>query len=383
MKKVHWNNGKRPEKTGAVQPGIVSYGNLLFISGIGAHFEGDIKAHTKHVLDEVQKSSRPSGSSMEKVLKVNVYLNDLKDYAGMNEMFLGRFGPEPGRAYDHRGRRRHSRQLARRDRLHRQRVIPDRPAARQNGGPPPTPSAGADTAQFRPPAISLPKGGGAIHGMGEKFTTNLASGTGAMAIPIPVSSGRGGVGPALDLRYDSGAGNGPFGLGWQLGLPAIARKTDKGLPQYRDAAESDVFILSGPEDLVPVLVANGDQWIPEAVPDRTIDTGYLRHSPLPAAGRGALRPHRAVVHTTTPPTSSGACFPDNVTTWYGRTRESRIDDPEHPERIYTWSICESRDDKGNAVRYTYQGEDDVGVDRTRVEEVHRTPRRKAARRTVI
>ena len=33
---------------------------------------------------------------MEKVLKVNVYLNDLKDYAAMNEVFLGRFGPEPG-----------------------------------------------------------------------------------------------------------------------------------------------------------------------------------------------------------------------------------------------------------------------------------------------
>ena len=76
--------------------GVVSYGNLLFISGIGAHFEGDIKAHTKHVLDEIQKNLERAGSSMEKVLKVNVYLNDLKDYAGMNEMFLGRFGPEPG-----------------------------------------------------------------------------------------------------------------------------------------------------------------------------------------------------------------------------------------------------------------------------------------------
>ncbi len=66
-----------------------------FIAGIGAHFEGDIKAHTKHVLDEIQKRLEEAGSSMEKVLKVNVYLNDLKDYAGMNEMFLGRFGPEP------------------------------------------------------------------------------------------------------------------------------------------------------------------------------------------------------------------------------------------------------------------------------------------------
>jgi len=93
-KKVHWRNGKRPEKT-PLFSGIVSYGNLVFIAGIGAHFEGDIKAHTKHVLDEIQKRLEEAGSSMEKVLKVNVYLNDLKDYAGMNEMFLGRFGAEP------------------------------------------------------------------------------------------------------------------------------------------------------------------------------------------------------------------------------------------------------------------------------------------------
>ena len=93
-KKVLGQNGKRPEKT-PLFSGIVTFGNLVFIAGIGAHFEGDIKSHTKHVLDEIQKRLEEAGSSMEKVLKVNVYLNDLKDYAGMNEMFLGRFGAEP------------------------------------------------------------------------------------------------------------------------------------------------------------------------------------------------------------------------------------------------------------------------------------------------
>ena len=94
-KKVHYPNGKPPDKPGLFN-NAVSYGNLVFISGIGAHFEGDIKAHTKHVLDELKKSLERAGSSMEKVLKVNVYLNDLKDYDGMNEVFRGSFGPEPG-----------------------------------------------------------------------------------------------------------------------------------------------------------------------------------------------------------------------------------------------------------------------------------------------
>ena len=93
-KKVHWSGGKRPDRT-PLFSGVVSYGNLVFIAGIGAHFDGDIKAHTRHVLDEIQKRLEEIGSSMEKVVKVNVYLNDLKDYAGMNEVFLGRFGSEP------------------------------------------------------------------------------------------------------------------------------------------------------------------------------------------------------------------------------------------------------------------------------------------------
>lgn len=94
VKKVHYKDGRKPDKP-TLFSGTVSYGNLLFIAGVGAHFEGDIKAHTKHVLDQIQQQLESVGSSMEKVLKCNVYLNDLKDYAGMNEVFLGRFGSEP------------------------------------------------------------------------------------------------------------------------------------------------------------------------------------------------------------------------------------------------------------------------------------------------
>lgn len=94
QKKVWWTDGKVPEKQQLFSP-AVSYGNLLFISGIGAHFEGDIKAHTKHVLDEIQQKLESAGSSMNKVLKAQVYLADLKDYDGMNEVFKGRFGAEP------------------------------------------------------------------------------------------------------------------------------------------------------------------------------------------------------------------------------------------------------------------------------------------------
>src|SRR5438552_575365 len=110
------------------------------------------------------------------------------------------------------------------------------------------------------PVIALPKGGGAIRGIGEKFAANPVTGTGTMTVPIATSPGRAGFGPQLSLSYDSGAGNGLFGFGWSLSLPSITRKTDKGLPQYRDAEESDVYILSGAEDLVPVLRSDGKRF---------------------------------------------------------------------------------------------------------------------------
>src|SRR5713101_8453630 len=85
------------------------------------------------------------------------------------------------------------------------------------------------------PAISLPKGGGAIRGMGEKFAANPVTGTGSMSVPLATSPGRSGFGPQLSLSYDSAAGNGPFGFGWALSIAALTLKTEKGLPLHRPA----------------------------------------------------------------------------------------------------------------------------------------------------
>ena len=120
------------------------------------------------------------------------------------------------------------------------------------------PSEGKGDTSALAPALQLPKGGGAIRGIGEKFAANPVTGTASMSVPIAINPGRSGFGPQLSLSYDSGAGNGPFGFGWHLSLPSIPRKTDKGLPQYLDAgdSDSDLFVFSGAEDLVRVLVQN-------------------------------------------------------------------------------------------------------------------------------
>jgi len=76
--------------------GNTKLGNLVFIAGKGAHVAPfEIKAHTEIVLKELEKELVAAGSSMEKVLKVTVYLNDIADYKAMNEVYRGRFGKNP------------------------------------------------------------------------------------------------------------------------------------------------------------------------------------------------------------------------------------------------------------------------------------------------
>jgi 2-iminobutanoate/2-iminopropanoate deaminase len=94
-KKVIYRDGKKPAKPSTRMSGTVAYGNLIFISGVGYHKEGDIKVHTKAVLDSIKEQLESAGSSMSKVLKCNVYLNDMKDFEGMNSVYDGSFGDEP------------------------------------------------------------------------------------------------------------------------------------------------------------------------------------------------------------------------------------------------------------------------------------------------
>ena len=76
--------------------GHTKLGNMVFIAGKGAHVAPfTIAAHTDIALKELEKELIAAGSSMEKVLKVTVFLNDIADYKGMNEVYKGRFGANP------------------------------------------------------------------------------------------------------------------------------------------------------------------------------------------------------------------------------------------------------------------------------------------------
>ena len=184
------------------------------------------------------------------------------------------------------------------------------------------------------PAIVLPKGGGAISGMGEKFAANPVTGTGSMSVPIATSPGRSGFGPQMSINYDSGTANGPFGFGWKLSLPAISRKTDKGLPRYRDAEEADTFILSGAEDLVPLLLRVDNDWVRDVLPPRTVyGNQYIIHRYRPRVEGLFARIERwANTANATDMFWAPARFPRTTSRrgTAGRRRAFRVADPADP-----------------------------------------------------
>jgi RHS repeat-associated protein len=197
------------------------------------------------------------------------------------------------------------------------------------------------------PRLTLPKGGGAIHAIDEKFTVNPANGSAQATLPLPLTPAR--SAPSLKLGYDSGNGNGPFGLGWMLDLAAIQRRTNKQLPRYADRDESDVFTFSGSEDLVPMLHDDGTPW------ESTSGAYHLkRYRPRVETGFSRIeRVWRDGDASFYWKVTSRA----NAVTFYGLTAASRLADPTDPRKVFRWLPELSFDDQGNVVAYEYKAED--------------------------
>jgi hypothetical protein len=198
--------------------------------------------------------------------------------------------------------------------------------------------------------ISLPQGGGALQGMGEKFAPDLHTGTGNFTVPIALPAGRNGFQPQISLVYSTGTGNGPFGLGWSLSIPGVSRKTSKGIPRYDD--ESDVFVLSGAEDLVPVEQGDGkthyqprtEGLFARILHHRDADNDYWE-----VRSKDGL----TSLYGTPRPTGSAADWTDPAVI--------RDPDPTKPHHIAAWKLTRTLDPFGNRIDYLYE-RDDVQTD---------------------
>ncbi|RPJ85856.1 MAG: hypothetical protein EHM18_09185, partial [Acidobacteria bacterium] len=186
--------------------------------------------------------------------------------------------------------------------------------------------------------MSIPKGGGAIQGMGETFQPNPYTGTGHFSIPIFTSRARNDFHPKLRLQYSTGSGNSPFGFGWQLSLPRVSRKTEKGLPSYTD---EDTFIISGAEDLVPVfrkvVVNNQIAWERDRFTSADGQHTITRYRPRTEGTFARIEKWERIggnqerigeIHWR-------SITKENITSVYGPSPSSRIVDPETAQQPAT------------------------------------------------
>ncbi|MCK5694753.1 MAG: hypothetical protein KAI08_17930, partial [Bacteroidales bacterium] len=204
-------------------------------------------------------------------------------------------------------------------------------------------NAGVDKSGVKPNVLSLPSGPGSIEGLGESFEPQLNSGTATYSVPLMVPPGRNGFAPELALVYNSGNGNGPFGLGWKIDFPYIQRQTDKGQPFYTqwpdgdgidndkdgetdEYDEFDTLILSNGEELVPL---NDGSWRSENEED------FLR---LERQATGWIAKRK-----------------DGVTLRFGTNTTSRVQDRN--DRIFKWCITEMIDTNGNQIFFSYEKKD--------------------------
>ncbi|KAI9164054.1 SpvB-domain-containing protein [Paramyrothecium foliicola] len=218
------------------------------------------------------------------------------------------------------------------------------------------------------PSLKAPTGGGALKAIDEKFEVTAATGSCSLSIPFTITPGRNELTPEVSLSYDSSGGNGPFGLGWTLSLPSITRKTSKGIPQYLDHEESDVFILAGLEDLVPNMTkkvtVTSDGYAVRQYKPRT--EGSFHRIERWSKGNDS---HWRVITAT------------NVTSVYGQTSNSKIMNSADG-RVAVWHLCYTYDTKGNAIQYTYKEEDSVGIDTQQANELHRTSISRSCKRYI-
>jgi hypothetical protein len=212
------------------------------------------------------------------------------------------------------------------------------------------------------PGSLLAEGGGR-RSIREKFNVNAVTGGISLTVPIHTSPGRSDFGPTLALVYDSGTANanGVFGVGWHLlGVDNISRKTSQCIPLYGDGTkDTDLFLLSGGDDLVPARRRGEDVLDERAVGDFHV----CRYRPR--VETQAMRIERWANTKDAGDVYWQTISSQNVTTIFGKTNDSRIfanDDRTSTKRIFSWVACESYDGHGNHIVYSYKAENSAGVD---------------------
>ena len=89
-----------PAPIGPYSQAVVTTGSLVFVAGqipinpaTGQIVEGDIKAQTQRVLENLEAILTKAGATYQNVVKTTVFLKDMNEFSGMNEVY-GKFFKE-------------------------------------------------------------------------------------------------------------------------------------------------------------------------------------------------------------------------------------------------------------------------------------------------
>lgn len=201
--------------------------------------------------------------------------------------------------------------------------------------------------------LSLPKGGGAITGMGESLGAIGPSGLASLTVPLPISAGRG-YAPALALSYSSGSGNGPFGLGWNVAVMSIRRRTSEGVPHYDPR---DEFI--GPNGEVLIAVSESDK---KSLSQHDASVEFTVTCYQPRIEGGFDRIEFWQPKDTASQTAFWRVYStDGQQHCLGKTAQAHIANPDNPMQIAEWLLEESVSATGEHICYGYQSEDDSNI----------------------
>lgn len=218
------------------------------------------------------------------------------------------------------------------------------------------------------PSISLTKGGGAIKGIDETFTVNTVNATASVSFPIPFSKSRE-LTPNHLLSYNSGSGNGIFGIGWNLSIPSIKIRTDRKWPKYINDIhneESDTYLFSEAEDLVPELKKKNGKWL-LADEIKKVFSGKEPKTFIITSYRPRIEGLFAKIERWWDKENNEIRWrvinKENVTTLFGWSENSRISDPADKSKIFQWLPEYVYDDKGNCIHYLYKEENDEKFDK--------------------
>lgn len=194
--------------------------------------------------------------------------------------------------------------------------------------------------------LNLPKGGGAIRGMGEQLQVDAFTGSLNISLPLEITACRDFT-PELELAYTSSVGNGVWGMGVELNLPSIVRRTNQGVPLYNN---QDVFLMTGADYLVPLDGAIRQETLHSVVyqvqkyaPCIENQFAWIEY------WQADIQSFWRVIHR------------DHHIQIFGFSAQARINDPQQPDHVFQWLLEESYDTKGQHHLYFYKAEDNSNV----------------------